>query len=130
MREMIMQQSCPVFVEEISKSETTLTSVDEIVGYIKQKIDEDPNIVYIAEFDHFSYTDSLPHGEIAPGIIAAKNILFCFGPKIPSPYMMALKPRSLGISEVNGTFVITFLEAPLPIANKTMIEWAESIKNI
>lgn len=130
MKEMIIQQSCPVFVEELAKSETNLTSIDEIIGYFKQKIDSDPNITYIAEFDHFSYTDSLPHGEIVPGILAAKNLVFCFGPKIPSPYMMALKPRSMGISETTDTFVITFLEAPLPLANETMRLWAESIKNL
>lgn len=130
MKEMIIQQSCPVFVEELAKSETTLTSVDEIMGYLKEKIDSNPHIVYIAEFDHFSYTDSLPHGKIAQGLIAAKNLLFCFGPMIPSPYMMALKPRSMGIAETTDTFVITFAEAPLPIANQTMRVWAESIKNI
>lgn len=130
MKEMIIQQSCPVFVEELAKEETTLTSVDEIIGYLKQKIDADPNITYIAEFDHFGYTTSLPHGRVAPSIIAAKNLLFCFGPMIPNPYMMALKPRSMGISETTDGFVITFAEAPLPIANETMTMWAESIKNV
>jgi len=129
MREMILQQSCPVFVEEIAKSETTLTTLDEIIGYIKVKIDEDPNVAYIAEFDHYAHTTSLPHGEVAPEIVAAKNLLFCFGPKIPSPYMMALKPRSMGITETKDGFVITFLEAPLPMATKAMISWAESVKN-
>jgi len=129
MREMILQQSCPVFVEEIAKNETTLVSVDEIVGYIKVKIDENPNVAYISEFDHFAHTSALENGEVSPDILAAKNLIFCFGPKIPSPYMMALKPRSMGISETKNGFVITFLEAPLPIATKTMISWAESIKN-
>jgi len=129
MREMILQQSCPVFIEEISKDETTLTTVDEIIGYLKVKIDENPNVAYIAEFDHYAHTTSLPNGEVSPEIKAAKNLLFCFGPKIPSPQMMALKPRSMGISEVENGFVITFLEAPLPMATKAMISWAESIKN-
>jgi len=129
MKEMILQQSCPVFVEEIAKNETTLVSVDEIIGYLKVKIDENPSVAYIAEFDHFAHTTALPNGEVSPDILAAKNLIFCFGPKIPSPYMMALKPRSMGISETKNGFVITFTEAPLPIATKTMISWAESIKN-
>jgi len=129
MREMILQQSCPVFVEEIEKNETTLVSVDEIIGYLKVKIDENPNVAYIAEFDHFAHTSALENGEVSPDILAAKNLIFCFGPKIPSPYMMALKPRSMGISETKKGFVITFLEAPMPMATKTMISWAESIKN-
>jgi len=129
MKEMILQQSCPVFVEEIAKSETTLVSVDEIIGYLKVKIDENPSVAYIAEFDHFAHTSALENGEVSPDILAAKNLIFCFGPKIPSPYMMALKPRSIGISETKNGFVITFAEAPLPVATKTMISWAESIKN-
>ena len=129
MKEIILQQTCPVFVEEISKDETTLSSVDEIIGYLKVKIDDNPSVAYIAEFDHFAHTKSQKNGTVAPEIIAAKNILFCFGPKIPSAYMMALKPRSIGISETTNGFVIAFTEAPMPAVTNAMISWAESIKN-
>ena len=130
MKQVIIQQQCPVYVEEVALHETSFQSVDEIIDAIKAKIDADPNIIYITTFDHYDYTACLPHGKIAPDIIAAKNLLFCFGPMIPNPYMMALKPRSMGITQTSEGFVIAFAEAPLPIANTTMTEWAQRIKNL
>ncbi|RLA70999.1 MAG: hypothetical protein DRG24_06080 [Epsilonproteobacteria bacterium] len=130
MKQVIIQQQCPVNVEEIAFSETTYESVDEIINMLKAKIEADPHITYISTFDHYDHTACLPHGKIANGITAAKNLLFCFGPMIPNPYMMALKPRSMGITQTTDGFVIAFAEAPLPIANSTMSAWAQSIKNL
>ena len=130
MTQITIQQQCPVNVEEIAFNETSYQNVDEIINMLKAKIDADPNITYITTFDHHDYTVSLPHGKIAPGITAAKNLLFCFGPMIPNPYMMALKPRSMGITQTSEGFIIAFAEAPLPIANTTMTEWAQGIKNL
>lgn len=39
------------------------------------------------EFDHYAHTRSLPEGEFAEGIHAAKHIIFCFGLKLPNPVM-------------------------------------------
>jgi len=130
MKQVTIQQQCPVNVEEISFNETSYQSIDEIIDVLKAKIDADPHITYITTFDHYDYTDCLPHGKIAPGITAAKNLIFCFGPMIPNPYMMALKPRSMGITQTSEGFVIAFAEAPLPIANTTMSAWMQSIKNL
>jgi hypothetical protein len=130
MKQMTIQEDCPVHVEEITKDQTSLKSVDEIIAYIKEKIDNDPTIAYIGEFDHYAHTTSLPKGKVHPSVKAAKNILFCFGPMIPSAYMMALKPRSIGVSETEDGFVIAFAEAALPMANKVMTEWAESVKTV
>ena len=81
-------------------------------------------------FDHYSHTSSLPEGEIAPEIKDAKNLVFCFGIKLPGPQVMAVRPRSIGVTELEDKFIVNFMEAPMPIANTTMEAWAKSIKNI
>ncbi len=129
MKHVTIQEQCPVYVEEIGFDETPYQSVDEIIDALRAKIEADPGIVYISTFDHYEYTASLPGGRIAPEIKAAKNLIFCFGPMIPNPYIMALKPRSMGIAQTNEGFVITFSEAPLPIANKVMALWAQELRN-
>ena len=50
-------------------------------------------------------------GFIAPEIRDAKIIIFCFGKEIKNPGVMAVRPRSIGVVELEHTFVITFLDA-------------------
>jgi len=77
-------------------------------------------------FDHYEHTKSIG-GEIAPDIKAAKNIVFCFGPMLPSPAIMAVRPRSIGVAETDNGFVITFLEAPAPQINDKMEGWVKEL---
>lgn len=125
----LFQEKYPVFTVELSKEETTGTSVDAIIEFLKARIDETPDAVFIAVFDHYAHTKSLPEGEIAPEILDAKNLLFCFGVKLPSPAVLAVRPRSIGIAEMADKFVITFMEAPMPRANQAMESWVEALKN-
>lgn len=60
-------------------------------------------------------------------ILAAKHIVFCFGITPPEPLMMAVRPRSIGVVELAERFLITFLEAPMPVANLAMEQWAKSL---
>ena len=59
----------------------------------------------------------------------AKNIIFCFGKDINDPGVVALRPRSIGVVELEKSFIITFLEAPNPMANNAMESWAKALKN-
>jgi len=68
----------PLNTRTIDKSETTLKSADEVIAFIKAKVDAHPVATYIATFDHYSHTTSLENGEMNPDFIDAKNIIFCF----------------------------------------------------
>lgn len=127
MKQTMLQEKYPVYTLELTKSETKHKDCDEIIAFLKARVDEHKVACYIAEFDHYAHTSTLEEGEIQEGIIAAKNIVFCFGIKLPKPEMMAVRPRSIGVVEYEDRFVISFLEAPMPIANQAMESWAKAI---
>lgn len=129
MKQTLLQEKYPVFTLELGKDETTGSSVDAIIEFLKARIDEAPEAVYIGVFDHYAHTQSLPQGEIAPEILDAKNLIFCFGIKLPSPAVLALRPRSIGVAELADRFVVTFMEAPMPAANQAMENWVKALKN-
>jgi hypothetical protein len=119
----------PVFTIEIAKNETTYKNVDEIMAYLKSQIDAHPVAVYIGEFDHYGHTKGLKEGEISETIKDAKNIICCFGKKLPKAEVLAVRPRSFGVAEMADSFVVSFLEAPNPDANAAMEKWAKGIAN-
>lgn len=129
MKQTLLQETYPLFSLEVDKCETTFKCVNEIIGFIKQKIDSDRAARYIAIFDHYSHTKELEQGRIDNSILDAKNIIFCFGFTIPSPQALGLRPRSIGVAEMRKSFVISFMEAPMPVANVVMETWALAIRN-
>ncbi len=129
MKQSLFQEKYPVFTLELDKSETRFASVDEIIAYFKEKIESHPVARFIAVFDHYTHTKSLPNGDVAEGIVDAKHIIFCFGIALPNPGVMAVRPRSIGVTETKSGFVVNFMEAPMPPANQAMEAWAKSLKN-
>jgi len=127
MKQQLLQEKYPVYVLEVEKSETGYQNTDEVIAYLKGCIDAHKIAVFIAEFDHYAHTKALEEGEIDPGIIAAKNIIFCFGIKLPKPVMLSVRPRSIGVAEYADKFIISFLEAPMPVANEAMESWVKAI---
>lgn len=123
----IVMEKYPVFTMEIGKDECEKESVDAIIDDFKSKIEADPIAAFIAVFDHYAHTENLPEGEISPLIKDAKNIIFCFGPKLPDPRMLAVRPRSIGVAETDDGFVVTFLEAPVPPITAKMESWVKSL---
>lgn len=130
MKQKIFKEKYPIYELVIEKKETTYKTVDEIINYFKEKIEEHPVTAFIAIFDHYAHTSSLSEGNISENIKDAKNIVFCFGKELPTPEAMAVRPRSIGVTDIGDKFVIIFMEAPNPQANETMENWAKSIKNI
>jgi hypothetical protein len=128
MKQTLLQEKYPIYILELDKEETSYSSVDEILAYYRQQIEEHPFAVLIGEFDHYGHTADI-EGPIGEGITAAKNIVFCFGKELMNPKMLAVRPRSIGVAEMGGHFVISFLEAPLPAANTTMEEWTLALRN-
>ncbi len=127
MKQITVMEKYPVFTIEIGKEETKRQNINEILEYLKEKIDAHPVAVYIGQFDHYTHTSNLEVGEINPEIIDAKNIICCFGKKLPKPEVLAVRPRAIGVAELADKFVISFLEAPNPDANATMENWVKGI---
>jgi len=129
MKQTLLQERYPIFSLEIDKSETRFRSVAEIVAHLKRRIEEHRLATLIAIFDHFAHTKGLAEGQVDEQILAAQNIVFCFGLAIPSPQVMAVRPRSIGVVELPHAFIITFMEAPMPLANSAMELWAHELQD-
>jgi hypothetical protein len=127
MKKTIFMDKYPVYSLELNKSEMELSSTDEIVEYFKDKIEKHPIAVNIAVFDHYTHTKNLD-GEINPEIKDAKNVVFCFGPAIPNTKILAARPRSIGIAELEDKFIVEFLEAPKEQLHNLMEDWSKSLK--
>ncbi|TCS83536.1 DUF6858 family protein [Tepidibacillus fermentans] len=129
MEKITFMENYSIYTKTILKANSTYQTVNEIMEHLKQKATAHPAAEFIAIYDHYQHTKNLENGEIAEGIIDAKNFIFCFGVRIPNPNTLALRPRSIGVVEYEDKFVLSFMEAPMENANKTMIEWVESIEN-
>jgi len=127
MQQITVMEKYPVYTLRIEKSETDYQSIDEIFTYLKVQIDLHPIATYIGEFDHYAHTTSLEVGEVSEDIKAAKNLICCFGKVLPKPEVLAVRPRAIGVAELESAFVISFLEAPNPDANKAMESWTKGL---
>jgi hypothetical protein len=128
MKQTLLQEKYPIFVAEIAKTETSYKTVEALVDYYKGKIAENPKVQFIGVFDHYAHTRKI-EGPIVEGMTAAVDIIFCFGFAIPTPQMLAVRPRSIGIADMGDKFVISFLEAPMQPANQAMEAWTIALRN-
>lgn len=126
-KQTLLKETVPVYQLEIDRSECRFDSVDEIANHLKALIEANETARFIAIFDHYAHTRSLPHGQIAKHIRAAVNVIFCFGLTLPEPTQLANRPRSIGVCEIDDRFIISFMEAPMPVANAVIEDWAKSL---
>lgn len=70
---------------------------------------------------------NLPEGQIAEEIVAAYNVVFCFGFTLQGPEQLATRPRSIGVCQSGDRITLSFVEAPMPVANALMEQWARSL---
>lgn len=129
MKQTLLQERYPIYCLELDRSETSYGSVDEIMDYLKGCIEGHEAACFIADFDHYAHTRSLPQGSIGEGILAARNLVFCFGIALPDAHLLAVRPRSIGVAEITEGFLITFMEAPMPVANTAMETWTKGLRN-
>lgn len=130
MKQSILMERYPIFDLELPKGETTMKNVDDIIAYLHAKVEAHPVAAYIGTFDHFAHTKALPEGKIAPEIVDAKLIVFCFGMAIPNPHVMAVRPRSIAVADLGDKFVLSFMEPPMPVATTAMEAWVKGLKNV
>jgi len=129
MKKIIFKEIYPVFTAEISKNDTKFDNTDEIIKHLKTKVEKHPIASFITVFDHCSHTKCLDGNSIVQGMTDAKNLIFCFGKEIPTPKILAVRPRSIGICEFEDRFEINFLEAPKEALQKEMEGWIEGLRN-
>jgi hypothetical protein len=122
MKKFLAMEKYPVCATQILKSESHFQTMEAILEFFKQKI-----AAFIAIFDHYTHTQNI-QGEIAKEIKDARNLIFCFGVKIPNPTSLALRPRSFGICELEESFAIEFLQAPNPNVQEILESWIEELK--
>ena len=128
MQEKMFKEKYHIFEIEYKKEEIKYKNVDEIISFLEEKVKKHPIISFISIFDHYTHTKSLENSVISENIIDAKNIIFCFGLEIPTPEVLAVRPRSIGVCETKDSFVINFLVAPNETANDTMKSFIKEIK--
>lgn len=116
----------PIYSLKIPKNQTNLKNIDEIISYYKDKITKHQIATFIATFDHYTHTNSI-NGEINPEIKNAKNIVFCFGAAIPNTKILAVRPRTLGVAELEDSFMIEFMQAPKEEIQKLLEAWSKDI---
>jgi hypothetical protein len=127
LKQTLVQMELPLFTLQLGSAECRFDSVDGIAGYLKEQIESHKAARYIGTFDHYAHTAELPEGQIAPDIVAAVNLIFCFGFTLQDPIQLAARPCSIGICENSEGFTIAFVEAPMPLVNALMEEWAHSL---
>jgi len=128
MKSMTIKDTYPIQATEISKDEAKFSNCDEIIEYLKEQIEKHPVAVFISVFDHYTHTKSLPEHKMDDKILDVKLIVFCFGKELPVPEMAAVRPRSIAVVEESDRFVLSFMDAPNPVAHESMTNWVKSIK--
>lgn len=56
-------------------------------------------------------------------------MVFCFGNALPNPQVLAVRPRSIGIADMGDHFFVSFMDAPMKVANDAMQAWALALRN-
>ncbi|MGV6818729.1 MAG: DUF6858 family protein [Thiotrichales bacterium] len=127
MKERVELQEYPVFSLELEKSESRFSTIDEITAFIREKVESHPMAAFITVFDHLGHSRKIKEASIDRKLLAAKNVVFCFGLCLHDATAMATRPRSLGVAEYADRFVISFIEAPMPVVNSAMESWAREL---
>ncbi len=128
MEQTLEHRSYPLFSLSIDKDECRYPDLDSLLDHLQRKIEQHPDTHFLGRFDHHRHTRSLRHGQIDPEILAAVNLVFCFGITLPSPQSLAERPRSLGIAELADRYCISFLETPMPLANREIECWVAELR--
>ncbi len=127
MKQKIHIEKFPVYSLEIQKSEVKYATLDEIVAYFKRSIEAHPLAAFVAVFDHYAHSKSLQEANIDAQLHGAMDVVFCFGLSLVDACLLAARPRSIGVAEYADRFVISFIEAPMPVANSAMESWTKGL---
>jgi hypothetical protein len=127
LKHVVKEIALPIFSIEMDFTECRFDTIEAIVAYIEEQVKKHRAACYIATFDHLQHTKQLPEGMVADEIEAAFNVVFCFGFSLQDAEQLATRPRSIGICQSGGRITISFIEAPMPVVNALMEQWALSL---
>ena len=127
MKQSLLQDKYPIFSAEIPKSESRYQTIAELMAHFQRCIDADERVQFISVFDHYAHTQRIG-GCIAPEIKASHNIVFCFGLKLPNPFVLAVRPRAIGVADMGEYFAISFMEPPMEAATQAMQAWVQAVR--
>jgi hypothetical protein len=128
MTKSIFKDKFPINSIEINKNKTTYKTANEIASYFEEKINKHPVAKHISTFDNFEHTSNI-NGAIQDGIKAALVVIFCVGKEIPTPKILAIRPRAFGITELENSFSIDFMDAPSENLIDVMATWTKELIN-
>ena len=126
MTKTVFMDKYPIYTLSLQKSEITYTNVAQIIAYFQAKIEAHPIAKFSSVFDHYMHTKPL-NGDIMEGLKDAQNIIFCFGSAIPTTKIVAVRPRSIGVCELENSFIIEFIEAPKEEMHILMETWTKGL---
>jgi hypothetical protein len=126
MKQKHFKDKYPIFYREIAKAASPYKTVTQFLDYFEDKIIAHDKAEVIARFDHYTHTKNVD-GDISEDIKDAKHIIMCFGWELLSADPVAVRPRSIGVTEYGDKFVVNFLLAPNPIAQQLLEEWVDEI---
>ena len=126
MEKILSKNRYPIYKKVILKLSTHRKNIEDIVTFLENQIKNDDLATYITTYNHYQDLKA-KKSLIIDDIVEAKNIIFCFGSKLPNVEISAIRPRSFGIVETKDSFVISFLEAPGENGNKKMKKWVEQV---
>jgi len=126
MQRSVSHEKLAICTVEVAKSETRLRSLDEIVDYLRACIEAEP------------LARSSPSSTLRAHALAAERRHRRGHPRRQEPGVLlrhhaagpagpGARPRSIGVCELDDRFVLTFAEAPMPVANLAMERWALSV---
>jgi hypothetical protein len=127
LKKTVFMDKYPVYSLELKKEEVSQKNISEVVEYFKDKVESHKIAKLISVFDNYAHTKELG-GEINPEILGAQNVIFCFGPSIPNTKIVAVRPRSIGICELEDSFIIEFTEVPKEQLHDVMESWSKGLK--
>jgi hypothetical protein len=117
----------PIFELTLTKAECRFDNAGEILDYLITQVESHPKAKFIAQFDHIAHSRHID-GDVNPDILAAGHVIFCFGMKLPNAQVMAVRPRSIAVTEFADSFVVNFMEPPMPVATEAMESWVKSLQ--
>ncbi len=126
MQRKMLKDKYPVVVSELPA--VRFGNMNQAIEYFRDKIEQHPVARFISVFDHAAHTRALADGEIADEILEASNVVLCFGKKLPSPELLAVRPRSIGICRTTDKWVVSFMDAPNPTAQEAMEKWVAELE--
>jgi len=126
MQQKIINEKFPVYYQEIMKESTPYRNITEIIDALKAGLAKNPSSQIIAVFDLHDHVQKRG-GKIADGIFGAQTLLFCVANSIPHADIVALRPRSIGVTEFADRFVLNFLEAPAQPVTDTMLALVDAV---